>query len=120
MDGAAENGAEHNPEIRSRAELRAHNGTEDWPESRDVEKLNHEDFPGGQGNEIDAVGPCQGRRRVLWIDVNDTGNVSSVDKVTRYEDCYGDEECVHALCFVCCDDAKTLVFPIYWTIFNLS
>ena len=86
MYGAAENGAEHNPKIGGRAELRAHDGTEDWTETRNVEKLNHEDFPGGHGNEIDAVGPCHGWRGILRVDVDDAGDVSPVDKVTHYED----------------------------------
>ena len=55
MYRSGKDASKHNPQIGSRAELGAHDGTEDGACARNVKKLNHENLPSGKNDVIDAI-----------------------------------------------------------------
>ena len=69
VDSSCKDAAQHDPQIGGCAELRAHDGAEDRPQSRYVEKLYHEDFPGRKRNVVHPVGFGQsGCLAVVWAE----------------------------------------------------
>ena len=74
VDGTGENIAQHDPQERGCAELRAHDGTDDGTDACDVQELNQENPPGLHRHIVDAVshgGGWGGALRVYAEDLLD-------------------------------------------------
>ena len=95
VHGAAEDAAQHDPQVGRRAELGAHDGAEDGPRSRDVQELDHEHLPGGKGNVVDAVGLGDGRRLPGGVRPENALHELAVEQVSEDERDDADEEGNH-------------------------
>ena len=65
VDGAGEDAAEDNPKVGYGTIPCSHDGSKDGACARNVEELNHEDFPGGHDDVVDTVGMSHGRGRTV-------------------------------------------------------
>ena len=83
VDRTGEDAAEHNPKIGGSTELRPHDGAEDGTRSGNVEELNHEHFPAGQGNEINAIGFQRDRCRVGGVATKDTLHETAIENIAE-------------------------------------
>ena len=62
VDSTRKDTAQHYPQVARRAELGAHNGSEDRPGARNVQELDHIHLPRGHGHIIHTVAHRHGRR----------------------------------------------------------
>ena len=65
--------------------------------SKDIQELDHEDFPRRHRNVVDSVLFGVGRSRAFRIDAEDAGNEFPVDEVAGYERGQCDGESNHRL-----------------------
>ena len=95
MHGTGKEGTDNNPQVGCRTELRSHDGTEDGSEARDVEKLNHEDFPCGHGDIVHAIVHCHSGRLTLGVGTKDTVHKTAIYDIADDEQgqCY--RKCYH-------------------------
>ena len=94
MHGSRKDASQHNPQIRSRAELGTHDGTEDGTQSRNVEELNHEYLPSGHRDIVHSVGLGQGGRLAV-IRTEDPLHDTTVEKITGNQRQQTKGKCYH-------------------------
>ena len=97
VHGSGEDTAQYDPQVGSRAELGSHDRSEYGTEARDIQELDHEDFPRRHRNVVDSVLFGVGRSRAFRIDAEDAGNEFPVDEVAGYERGQCDGEGNHRL-----------------------
>ena len=95
MHGTRENAAQYNPKEGRRAELRAHDGAEDGPRSRDVEELDHIDLPGRHWDEVHAVSLGDGGSGPCGVGPEDFLDELTVDEIAQYQGEEADQERNH-------------------------
>ena len=105
MGGSGEDAAKHYPQVSHGTVPGSHYGSEDRARARDVEKLDHEDFPAGQYHVVDAVAMCHCWRGPV-VGAENVFDKSSVGK-KAHNQCYQTENkryhvfVVICLCFTC-------------------
>ena len=85
VHGTCENASEDYPEQGCGAVQRADNRTEYRAESRDVQELNEDEFPGGHGHIVHAVSFGHDWRGTAAVNTKDFFGDDTVDCVTRYK-----------------------------------
>ena len=91
VDGTCEDTAENNPQIGNRTIPRSHDGTENRPRAGNVQKLNHENFPSGQRDEIHTVGLVIGRCRTV-VRAENSFHESTIDEIADHQRTNGNQE----------------------------
>ena len=89
------NSSKHNPQVRSRSELRPHNGTENRTKPGNVEKLNHKNLPVGKYQIIHPVSLCISGCFPVYIRFEDTLHKASVNEISPYQKKEGQSKCNH-------------------------
>ena len=95
MDSAAEDAAQHYPQVGGRAVQDAQDGAEDGPRAGNVEKLDEEDLPGGHGHEIHPVSQGVAGGRPVRIHSEYSGYEGAIDKISGHQDAECQDECGH-------------------------
>lgn len=96
VHGTGKDTAEHNPQIGCRAELGSHDGTEDRPQPGYIEKLYHENLPGGQWDVIHSIGSRKGRCLAV-VGTKDAFDETSVNKIAGYQRQQAKGKCNHGV-----------------------
>jgi hypothetical protein len=104
VDSTGEDAAQHNPQKRSRAELRSHDGPDDGTYTRDIKELDEENAPGLHRHIVDAIGHGGGRCSPLWVGTKQLFNKFSINEIAENEYGQSDEKGSHR--FACLIAAK--------------
>ena len=92
--GTREDTAEHNPEIGRRAELGAHDRTENRTRPGNIQELDHENLPRGQHDIVYPIGFGDSRRGPV-VGPEHTFNESTVKKIAGHQGRQGKDKRNH-------------------------
>ena len=96
VHGSCKDTSEDNPQISHRTIPRTHDGSKNWSSTRNIEKLNHKDFPTRQHHEVDTVGFGHCRRRAV-VRTEHMRHKLSIKKIAQNKGHQTDDETDHFL-----------------------
>ena len=99
MSSTRKDTSQDNPQICHRTELGTHDGTEDRTRSRNVEELNHKDFPRWQDYVVNTVSHTYCRRGTV-VGTKDLLDEATIDDVADNKRKKTDNKCNHYFPFL--------------------